>query len=808
MVKYVTFTVCEELSILWDSAHHSEHRYLKAPQNSAQRRYLRNIAKKKQNDFDRLYKKLKRRYERQKLIHIELLNTKNPKEFWKEIRNLGPRKKHEIPMKVYMSDGSVSENINEVLCKWETDFKSLLNPNINSTTFNAEFYNVITNDLHNMEDEITLDAFPELNLSFTLDEVRKIISEAKVGKAAGIEGIPNEVLKNLMSIEMLFTFFNKVFQAGITPSLWKLGIIKPLPKGSLTDPKVPLQYRGIALLSTIYKLYTGLLNARLLKAAEEHNVLREEQNGFRKNRSCVDHIYSLTSILRHRLAAKQPVLACFVDAEKAFDRIDRSLMFYKLLQLGIHGKFYKALKSIYLDCKNAINLNGYFTEWFSTDLGVKQGDVISPTLFSLYVNDLIADVKRLNVGIQVGMEKIPILAFADDIVVLGSSETELQQILDLITEWGQKWRMSFNCSKSNVLHFRKKNMPITQSRFMLGGMQLEIVDKYKYLGVVLNDSLDFSYIADTLADAGGRALGAVVNKYKHVRGLGFYTYSKLFKSCVNPVLDYASEVWGYKDYQSVNKVQNRAIRTFLGVSNLTSNLAIHGDFGWTSAKARRHLAMIRYYNRIINMDPGRLPKVIFFWERSLRTHGWAHEVEVILSNIGMSDRFNNNLCCSLDTVWAELFAKESILWQESVQKSRKLRTYRSYKLHLETEPYVFCISNREHRSVLSKLRAGVLPLEIETARWRAIPANERLCKLCNSGSVEDESHFVFDCTVYSSQRSYFFDLIEIEHPGFALKTVSDKWRCLMSQNLVNAFAKFVHSIYNLRQQTMYIPSVR
>jgi hypothetical protein len=479
------------------------------------------------------------------------------------------------------------------------------------------------------------------------------------------------------------------------------------------------------------------------------------------------------------------------------------LLFLKLLKLGFAGKFYKAVKSIYDGCMISIVLNEYFTDWFTSDLGVKQGDVISPSLFGLFINDLIKEVHDMQVGISVGQEKVSILAFADDIVVMGNTAQELQQILDVIAEWGIKWRMSFNCSKTNVVHFRNKNTKKTVFNFNMRGMALDIVEKYKYLGIILNDTLDYSHTANTLADAGCRALGAITSKYKSINGLGFYTYSTMYKSGVCPVLDYASEIWGYKDFQAINKVQNRAIRTFLGVNKFASNLAIHGDLGWSSPILRRHMAMIRYYNRIISMDENRLPHKIFLWEKSIRTHGWAHEIEMLLDDLGMSEYFMNSESCNLNSVWAQMFAKESAQWKINVQNSRKLRTYRSFKQNLELEAYVISIMNRGYRSVLARLRAGVLPLQIETGRWRSVPADERFCTFCNDDTIEDETHFVFVCKMYERERTDFFNTVESKISGFTNKSNVEKFTILMTKPVVNLFARYVFQIFTKRQNLVY-----
>ena len=117
----------------------------------------------------------------------------------------------------------------------------------------------------------------------------------------------------------------------------------------------------------------------------------------------------------------------------------------------------------------------------------------------------------------------------------------MQNILDVISEWGRKWRIKFNNQKSNVVHYRKRNTEPTRINFYLSNQLVERVKQYKYLGVILHEHVDFGVTAEDLAGAGGRALGSILHKYKQMKGLGYYTYSKLYQSCVCPVLDYAGK---------------------------------------------------------------------------------------------------------------------------------------------------------------------------------------------------------------------------------------------------------------------------
>ena len=119
----------------------------------------------------------------------------------------------------------------------------------------------------------------------------------------------------------------------------------------------------------ISKIYSKILNARLQKYLEENNILVEEQNGFRASRSCIDHIFSLCTILRYRKSMGLETFLAFIDYQKAFDSVDRHLLLYKLSKIGVVGKFYNAIQAMYSSPKSRIILNEYKTDYFDCPLG-------------------------------------------------------------------------------------------------------------------------------------------------------------------------------------------------------------------------------------------------------------------------------------------------------------------------------------------------------------------------------------------------------------------------------------------------------
>ena len=135
-----------------------------------------------------------------------------------------------------------------VLNKWQTDFNSLYEGH-QEHNFDDCFYKDILTQKEKLED----DNNGELNVNITEQEVQKAISKAKNNKSAGIDNLPYEVFKNATSVSTLSALFQTIFTKGVLPTIWKQAIIKPIPKNAAIDPRIPLQYRGIALLSTTYK---------------------------------------------------------------------------------------------------------------------------------------------------------------------------------------------------------------------------------------------------------------------------------------------------------------------------------------------------------------------------------------------------------------------------------------------------------------------------------------------------------------------------------------------------------------------------
>ena len=188
---------------------------------------------------------------------------------------------------------------------------------------------------------------------------------------------------------MIQHFFQLCFDTGQIPTLLTKAIIVRIPKGGNKHLHVLLNYRGISLLCNAGKLYSSLLNIRLSEYLETNYISHHEQNGFLPNRSCEHHIFALTSIIRSRPSNKLDTFAIFVDLQTAFDFCDWNLLFSSYFNYEIEGKMYFAIKSLLNKTESCIKINEILSDFFQVCNGVRRGNSILTTLFSLFINDLL-----------------------------------------------------------------------------------------------------------------------------------------------------------------------------------------------------------------------------------------------------------------------------------------------------------------------------------------------------------------------------------------------------------------------------------
>ena len=351
-------------------------------------------------------------------------------------------------------------------------------------------------------------------------------------------------------------YFNLILDSGIIPYDWTVAMIQPIfkNKGSRSDPN---NYRGISLLSCVGKLFTSCLNTRLSNYLDHAGSLKESQVGFRNGYSTLDHIFVLNSIVDLYLSKKKRVYTAFIDYTKAFDLIDRTSLWRKLLAHNINGKILRVIFNMYANAKSCIRSGHKLSDFFTCKRGVRQGENLSPLLFAIYLNDFedylserysgmetLANEIRNNINddeIQIYV-KLFTLLYADDTVILAESEAELQKALDSLEEYCSLWGLTVNLDKTKIIIFSRGKVRIHQ-KFMFAGNEIEVVDDYVYLGIKFNYNNSFSKAVEKQLVLAKKAMFSLLSKVENLN-LPVDIQLGLYDQLVTPVLLYGCEIWG------------------------------------------------------------------------------------------------------------------------------------------------------------------------------------------------------------------------------------------------------------------------
>ena len=198
------------------------------------------------------------------------------------------------------------------------------------------------------------------------------------------------------------------------------------------------------------------------------DLLCDEQNGFRKSRS------TLKSIIETRKAKKTDIFVAFIDFSKVYDSIPHEKLCTKLKQMGLCGRLYNTLISLYKSVRSCVRVNGVSTNFLSdVKCGLKQGCLLSPLLFNLYIDDHIRDMKLLNIGIEIEDEKICVLLYVDDVILIADKEEDLQSLLNYLHDWSERNGLKINKDKSKIVHFRRPSVQRSVFNFPCGELRLD-----------------------------------------------------------------------------------------------------------------------------------------------------------------------------------------------------------------------------------------------------------------------------------------------------------------------------------------------
>ena len=484
-----------------------------------------------------------------------------------------------------------------------------------------------------------------------------------------------------------------------------------------------------------------------------------------------------------------------MDFKKAFDSIPRALLFQKLSKMGIKGNFFNVIKTMYSNDRVCIRLGDNLTESFNVNQGVKQGCVLSPLLFNIFLSDLPGifsdeDLDAVHINQS---ESINCLIWADDVVLLSESDAGLQKLITKLSEYSEHNRLKINIDKTKAMVFNKTGR-LFRAAYKLNNEFIYTTNSYKYLGFLLNPCGGINKGLNNLKDRALRAYYGLKKKMgiffrKHIS-----TTLGLFNALIKPILLYASDFWGCLKLPKNNPIENLQIRFYkelLGVQKQTTNVGVLLELGEVPITFYAKKYAIKNYVRIVSNTSSNCILNACLLNTSPASNTWMIATINCLNTIGTGTDNLHNISENAFKRVSDIFHQEAF---ENINKAdSKLRTFGRLKRAYGLEKYLLHPMKPEHRIAISKLRLSNHDLMIEKGRHSKIVKTQRFCSFCKD-SVETEQHFLLHCPTFICTRTKLFNDVGAIIPHFNGLIDNAKFVCLL--NNINISALVGEYIYN------------
>jgi hypothetical protein len=398
---------------------------------------------------------------------------------------------------------------------------------------------------------------------FSYRDVHCALLKLNVRKAYGPDGIPPVVLRECSGAlaTVLTKLFRLILKTKIFPSSWKQAVVQPVLKKG--DPSDPSNYRPIALTSSISKIFETLLNSKLIKHLEGQRLLSDHQYGFRQARSCGDLLAYLTHVWATSLGDFGESVAVALDISKAFDRVWHRALLAKLPLFGISPNIVNLLSSFLSDRSISVRVDGRSSPYCNINSGVPQGSVLSPTLFLLFINDLLSCSSN------------SIHSYADDSTLHSSSSfisppnknsliasrnnmvQSLSSDLRSIGVWGALNLVNFNTSKTqlSVISLKHSNF---EPRVTFDNDPLTTCNSLNILGLNFNSDLSWREYILELAKRASQKLNVL---FRFRKFFSPYQLKTLYVSSIRPCMEYCCHIWGgSSSCHILDRFQSKAFR--------------------------------------------------------------------------------------------------------------------------------------------------------------------------------------------------------------------------------------------------------
>ena len=431
------------------------------------------------------------------------------------------------------------------------------------------------------------------NQPFCLSELKDALSKAH-DSSPGPDDIHYQFLKHLpdTSLSVLLKTFNDIWETGNVPKSWKEATVIPIPKPG-KDNTNPNNYRPIALTSCICKTLERMINERLVWYLEKNNIITEFQSGFRHQRSTNDHLVRLETFIREAFIKKEHLLAVFFDLEKAYDTTWKYGIMNDLHEIGLKGRLPIFVQNFLSNREFKVRVGSTLSEAHNQEQGVPQGSILSVTLFSLKINNI---VKCLNPGVDCSL-------YVDDFLIcyrsknMNTIERQLQLNLNKILKWSTENGFKFSKSKTVCMHFCHLRKAHNDPILTLDGIPIPVVEENKFLGVIFDTKLSFIPHIKQLKAKCQKALNLLRVVAHTDWGADRKVLLNLYRTIIRSKLDYGSIIYGSarKSYlEMLDPIHHQGLRLALGAFRTSPSESLLAEANEPSLYNRRLKLSMQY----------------------------------------------------------------------------------------------------------------------------------------------------------------------------------------------------------------------
>ena len=442
-----------------------------------------------------------------------------------------------------------------------------------------------------------VDGNNSFNICTSSHRVKEFIKNLNPG--CGHDDVHSRLLENASNsfIEIITYFFNLCFRHCYIPRGLLKGEITPIIKDKKGNKCDSNNYRPIMQSSCLLKL----IEMHLLYVLEDKLSFDSKQFGFCRNTSTTDACFLLKETIYSYISKKSKVFANFIDLSKAFDLVNHACLIDILKEKSIPDDIIEIIKFYLQNQYACIKWNGYKGDFRMINRGVRQGGILSPILFKIYIDDIIKNITKLGIGCRLGLATVNIIAYADDIVLLASSKECLDILYTKFCQDIKKLDLKINVNKSKIVIFHQGKIRNNLSHICLDETLFQIENQYKYLGNIitynLEDETDVLYKLNSFYSS----FNSIIRTFK---GVNLETLLYLFKSFCLP--QYGLALWTsqniyYKQsFKSFEVAYNNAIKNILDCPRYASSHIAADICQLLMLKHKVNVIQLRYYHRLSN----------------------------------------------------------------------------------------------------------------------------------------------------------------------------------------------------------------